>query len=91
MENKKDGKKPSEDFQFFLDNVKELEKKYKGKYIAIKNCKVLGDYESFAVAVKATLAQGHKAGTFIVQRNNSDPSSYTATYQNNKWFKAVTV
>jgi hypothetical protein len=84
-----DNKKPSKDFQFFLDNVKELEKKYKGKFIAIKDGNVLGAYDEFAEAVKATLAQGHAAGTFIVQRADSDPASYTATYLNNRFFKVV--
>jgi hypothetical protein len=82
-------KKPSKDFQFFLDHVEELEKKYNGKFIAIKDGKVLGAYDQFATAVKSTLSQGHKAGSFIVQQANSDPASYTVTYLNTKYFGVV--
>ena len=81
--------KPSKDFQFFLDNVIELEKKYKGKYIAIKDCKVLGAYDERLVAFKSTIQQGHKPGTFTVQQANSDPASYTVTYVNSHFFRTV--
>jgi len=82
-------KAPSKDFQFFLDNVKELEKQYKGQYIAIKDCKVLGAYVDFATAAKTTVAQGHKPGTFIVQRADSDPASYTVTIVTPNIFRVV--
>jgi len=74
-----ENKKPSKDFQFFLNNAKELEKKYKGKYIAIQDGVVLGAYDGFAVAAKSTVAQGYKPGTFIVQLASSDPASYTVS------------
>jgi len=82
-------KKPSKDFQFFLDNVKDLEKKYNGKYIAIKNCEVLGAYDEKVVAFRSTIEQGHEAGTFIIQKASSDPASYTVTYVNSHFFRTV--
>ena len=70
-------KKPSKNFQFFLDNVKEWEKEHKDKYVVIKRGKVLAYYDTFADGVRLTVEQGHKAGGFSVQRVNSDPATYT--------------
>jgi len=81
--------KPSKDFQFFLDNVKELEKKYEGKYIVIKNCEVIGAYDERLIAFRSTIQQGHKPGTFTVQKASSDPASYTVTYVNSQYFRTV--
>jgi hypothetical protein len=74
------GNKPSKDFQFFLDNVKELEKKYKGKYVVIKDCKIIGDYDTFKDGVFETVKKGIKAGSFIVQKADANPETYTVHF-----------
>ena len=70
-------------FEFYLANLDDLAKEYDGKYIAIKDCKVLGAYETMVDAVEQTERQGHELGTFIVQKASTDPSAYTANYYNN--------
>lgn len=65
-----------QDFEWFKQNYKELFQKYGHKYLAIKNKRVLGVYDSFALAVKTT-RQTEKEGTFIVQECGEDESCYT--------------
>lgn len=55
------------DFTWFLDNYDELFKKYGNSFLAIKNGKVLGSYNSYADGVRNT-EKTEELGTFIVQR-----------------------
>ena len=64
------------DFEWFLDNYSALYKKYGKKYLAIKNSKVLGAYDSLAEGVNET-SKKEKIGTFIVQLCNGEESGYT--------------
>jgi len=70
-------------FDYYLANLDDLAKKYDGKFIALKDCKVIGAYETMIEAVELSEKQGHELGTFIVQKASTDPSAYTATYFNN--------
>ncbi len=63
-------------FQFYLDNLEKLAKTYKGKFITIKNCEILGAYDTYESALNETL-KTHKLGTFLVQRVDTNPSTYT--------------
>ncbi len=67
------------EFDFFVSNRKELVKKYKGKYIAIKDHKVLGAYNSLPEAVNET-SKSEKLGTFLVQECKLSKKAYTQTY-----------
>jgi len=67
------------EFNFFINNLPELLKKYQGKYIVIKNEQILGAYESFEQAILAT-RETEKIGTFLVQKCEANKDSYTATY-----------
>ena len=72
--------KPLEkEFKYYLDNQDELVKKYKGKYIVIKNCEIIGSYDSEIEAVNQT-KEKHELGTFLVQRCELGAESYTQTY-----------
>ncbi len=64
------------DFEWFLNNYSELYKKYGRKYLAIKNGKVLGSYDSLAEGVNKT-SQEEELGTFIVQLCDGEESGYT--------------
>ena len=64
------------DFEWFLQNYSKLYKEYGRKYLVIKNCEVLGAYDSPAIAVSET-SQKEELGTFIVQFCNGDESGYT--------------
>ena len=47
-------------------NLDSLLPKYRGRYIAISDGRVLGDYGDFDEGVDATLAEGYAPGTFMV-------------------------
>jgi len=43
------------EMKYYLDNAEQLLKQYHGKYIVIKNSKVIGDYDSDLEAVKKNI------------------------------------
>ena len=67
------------EFDYYVKNQAELAKKYNGKYIVIKNQKVIGVFESEIEAVEKTSAD-HELGTFLVQKCEPGKESYTQTY-----------
>ena len=67
------------EFQYYLDHQDELVAKYNGKVIAIKNCKVIGTYETELEAVTET-AKTEEMGTFLVQKCTPGAESYTRTF-----------
>ncbi len=67
------------EFDFFVNNQKELVEKYRGKYIVIKGKKVLGEYSSLSEAVEET-SKREQLGTFLVQKCEPTKKAYTQTY-----------
>ena len=67
------------DFQYYLDNQQLLVKKYAGKYIVIKDCKILGAFTDEAEAIETT-QKDHALGTFMVQKCESGQRNYTQTF-----------
>lgn len=67
------------EFNYYLENQAELVKKHKGKYIVIKNQKVIGSYDSEIGAVNATIKK-HPPGSFLVQKCELGTESYTEIY-----------
>ncbi len=63
-------------FKYYLDNIEEINKLYNGKFIALKDCKVIGVYDTYEIALEESLKE-HELGTFLVQRVDINPSSYT--------------
>ena len=53
-------------YDFFLNNKKELCKKYLNKFLIIKDEEVFGAYETFEDALDA--AKNIEAGTYIIQK-----------------------
>ena len=56
----------SKEYKYFNDNKIELLEKYYGKFIVIKDCKVIGSYSSLEKAIVVTTID-HKIGTFLIQ------------------------
>lgn len=54
------------EYKYFEDNRQELLKKFRGKFIVIKQSKVIGSYDSEADAYSETIKL-HKLGTFLIQ------------------------
>lgn len=67
------------EFKYYIDHQNELVEKYNGKFIVIKNQKVIGVYDNEVDALKNT-TKDHELGTFLVQKCEPGNSSYTQTY-----------
>ena len=66
------------EFQYYIDHQGELVEKYRGKVIVIKNEGVIGVYDSDIEAIEET-SEKHEMGTFLVQKCEPGPNSYTQT------------
>jgi len=66
------------DFDFFLENYQDFYNKYGHKFLAIKNKKVLGAYDSVSDAIEK-LSGDHDYGTYIIQECTGDDSAYRTT------------
>lgn len=72
--------KPLEkEFKYYLKNQRELVRKYNGKVLVIKNCRVIGVYDTELEAINET-SKKEKAGTFLVQKCEPGIDSYSQTY-----------
>jgi len=67
------------EFRYYLDHQAELVAKYDGKFIAIKDEKVVGVFDSELKAVQET-AKHHSLGSFLVQKCEPGPESYTHVF-----------
>jgi len=72
-------KQLEKEFKYYLAHQDELVKKYKGKFVVIKDNSVIGVYDSELEAIEKT-AQEHELGTFLVQKCEPGSESYTQTY-----------
>lgn len=68
------------EFQWYLDHQEELVKLYNGKVVVIKDCEVIGAYDSDYEAISET-AKSHELGTFLTQLCTPGDEAYTATFQ----------
>jgi hypothetical protein len=55
-----------QDFEYFLKNTEQFYKEYGHKYLAIKDQKIIGVYNTFNEALDKTL-QKEPLGTFLIQ------------------------
>ncbi len=67
------------EFTYYLEHQDDFAKKYHGKFIVIKNCSVLGVYNSEIEAIETTKKE-HDLGTFFVQKCESGNQNYTQTF-----------
>ena len=67
------------EFNYYLEHQEELVKKYNGKFLVIKDCNIIGAYDSELEAVEKTTKE-HELGTFLVQKCEPGSESYTQTY-----------
>ncbi len=64
------------EFKYYLDHQTELVEKFNGKFIVIKNEKVIGVYDTKNDAYFETI-KTEKLGTFIIQLCTPGPDAYT--------------
>ena len=67
------------EFKYYLEHQDELVEKYDGKFIVIKDCNVIGAFDSELEAIEKT-AEKYELGTFLVQKCEPGSKSYTQTY-----------
>jgi hypothetical protein len=67
------------EFEYYLQNQKALAQKYNGKVLVIKGQTVIGVFDSELEAVQQT-SENHELGTFLVQKCDATPESYTQSY-----------
>ena len=67
------------EFQYYIDHQDELVGKYRGKVIVIKDEMVIGVYDSDIEAIEKS-SEKHEIGTFLVQKCEPGPDSYTQTF-----------
>jgi hypothetical protein len=80
-----------DEYDYFTSSLDELLSKYSGRYIAIKNGTVIGDYDNFDDAYVNT-SKTEKLGSFIIQHCVSDDEDSVAHFAwNNVSFKQVGV
>ena len=77
--------KLEKEFKYYLDNQSELVKKYNGKFIVIKDCSVIGSFDSELEAIQET-SKKHPLGTFLVQKCEPGSDNYTQTYHSRAIF-----
>jgi len=73
------------EFQYYLSHQNELVHQYNGKYVVIKEERVIGAYDSEIEAIEET-SKNHEAGTFLVQKCEPGSESYTQTYHSRAVF-----
>lgn len=73
----------ADDFKWFIENYDDLFKKYGKCYLAIKDKKVLGSYDSPKTAI-SEVSKKYPMGSFIVQLCNGNESGYTNYFANSQ-------
>jgi hypothetical protein len=67
------------EFSYYLQNQDSLVQKYNGKFIVIKDQKVIGVYNSHGEAYNET-TKSHQLGTFLIQHCLPGKDGYTQTF-----------
>jgi hypothetical protein len=67
------------EFKYYVDNQKELVKQYNGKFIVIKDEKIIGAYPSEIIAYTETI-KNNELGTFLIQLCMPGKDSYSQTF-----------
>ena len=73
------------DFQYYLEHQSELVKEFNHKFLVIKDCKVIGHYDSYEEALFET-SKEHELGTFLIQECTEGDSAYTQTFHSRVMF-----
>ncbi len=67
------------EFKYFIKHQTELVKKYRGKFVVIKDEKVIGAYDSEINAYTESQKK-ETLGTFLIQECKPGETSYSQTY-----------
>ena len=73
------------EFEYYLANQAEMVEKYDGKFIVIKDCKVLGVFDNELTAITESQKE-HKLGTFLIQKVTPGDTAYSLTFHSRAVF-----
>lgn len=76
------------EFQYYLDNQDDLVREYSGRYLVIKDCKVVGDYSSESDAYFDSVEK-YGLGNFLIQYCTSGTDAYTQTFTSRVAFNSL--
>lgn len=68
-----------QEFKYYLAHQDEIVGQYDGKFIVIKDGKILGAYDDDVMAITET-QKSHELGTFLVQKVSKGTGDYTQTF-----------
>ncbi len=68
-----------QEFKWYLKNQDDLVDKYEGRFLVIKDERLMAVFDDDMEAIRQTELE-HELGTFLVQECSSDPYSTTATF-----------
>lgn len=78
------------EFDYYLNNEKDLSSKYGGMYIVIVGESVVGAYPSFEIALFESKKTMEK-GSFLIQQCLNSTVAYTSTFHSNVYLENVTI
>jgi len=67
------------EFHYYIEHQDEFVKEYNGKYIVLKDFKVIGAYNTIEEAYEIT-SKVHELGTFLIQKCEPGTDSYTQKF-----------
>ncbi len=76
------------EFNYYIDHRDQLVKDYGGRYIVIKDDRVIGDYNTQNEAIEKTIKNQHELGTFLVQHVQTGDESISQTFHSRVVFNA---
>lgn len=68
------------ELDYYIENQAKLLEKHQGKFLVIKDQKVIGVYDTEISAYSETVKE-HKLGTFLIQECQPGNSNYTQTFR----------
>ena len=74
------------EFEYYLAHQDELVKQYNGRFVVIKDQKVIGDYSDQLTAITET-QKLHALGTFLVQKVEPGSEAYTQVFHSRASFE----
>lgn len=75
------------EFEYYLAHQAELVSKYNGKFLVLKDCQIVGAYDSELAAITEA-RKTHPLGTFLVQKVEPGNAAYTQTFHSRVAFSA---
>lgn len=76
----------NKELEYYIENQNELVKNYNGKYIVIKDQKVIGVYDT-EIEAYFTTKKEFELGTFLIQHCTPGKESYTQSFNSRVIFK----